>query len=250
VARKGEHAESASSRSARRRLYDTPIKVQEAAIRYVLLSSYRVHIDYGDAGASRLKMRVEKDSLGQREVPAGAYYGIQTQRAIENYAISGYRAHPQLVRAMGMIKKAAAISNHDLKLLNAARAGAIARASDEVIAEKWTDQFVVDVYQAGAGVSFHMNANEVIANRAIEILGGKRGDYSICHPNDHVNFGQSTNDVFPTAMRLAALLLFDDVLDWLEILEQSFVKKGKAFDRILKSGRTHMMDAVPIRLGQ
>jgi len=195
-------------------------------------------------------MRIDKDSLGQLEVPAHAYYGIQTQRAIDNYPISGYRAHPQLIRAIGMVKKAAALANRELKLLDAKRARAIVKAADEVIAGKWNDQFVVDVYQAGAGVSFHMNANEVIANRAIEILGGNRGDYEICHPNDHVNFGQSTNDVFPTAMRLAALLLFDEVIGSLEILEQSFVKKGKAFDRILKSGRTHLMDAVPIRLGQ
>jgi aspartate ammonia-lyase len=197
-----------------------------------------------------LKMRIERDSLGQRKVPASAYYGIQTQRAVDNYPISGYRPHFQLIRAMGMTKKAAAISNRELKLVDARRAGAIARAADEVIAGKWNDQFVVDVYQAGAGVSFHMNANEVIANRAIEILGGKRGDYNICHPNDHVNFGQSTNDVFPTAMRLAALLLFDDIGESLGMLERSFARKGKEFDHILKSGRTHMMDAVPIRLGQ
>ena len=202
------------------------------------------------SGAKELKTRVEKDSLGRLEVPASAYYGIQTQRAIDNYRISGYRAHPQLVRAVGMIKKAAAMANRELKLLDAKRSGAIVKAADEVIVGKWNDQFVVDVYQAGAGVSFHMNANEVIANRAIELLGGKRGDYDICHPNDHVNFGQSTNDVFPTAMRLAALLLFDQVLESLGIVEQSFAKKGKAFDTILKSGRTHMMDAVPIRLGQ
>ncbi|MCU1341469.1 MAG: fumarase [Candidatus Acidoferrum typicum] len=195
-------------------------------------------------------MRIEKDSLGQREVPARAYYGIQTQRAIDNYPISGYRAHSQLIRAMGMVKKAAAMANRELKLVDTKRVRAIVKAADEVIAGKWNDQFVVDVYQAGAGVSFHMNANEVIANRAIEILGGKRGDYDICHPNDHVNFGQSTNDVFPTAMRLAALLLFDEVIGSLEILEQSLAKKGKSFDHILKSGRTHMMDAVPIRLGQ
>jgi aspartate ammonia-lyase len=195
-------------------------------------------------------MRIERDSIGQREVPVNALYGIQTQRAIDNYPISGYRAHPELVRAIAMIKKAAAISNRALGLVGARRADAIVRAAGEVIAGKWNDQFVVDVYQAGAGVSFHMNINEVIANRAIEILGGKRGDYDICHPNDHVNFGQSTNDVFPTAMRLAALLLFGAVLESLEILEQSFARKGKAFDRILKSGRTHMIDAVPIRLGQ
>src|SRR6202140_2352247 len=197
-----------------------------------------------------LKLRIEKDSLGRREVPAGAYYGIQTQRAIDNYPISGYRAHPQLVRAMGMIKKAAAMANRELKLVDTKRAGAIVKAVGEMIVGKWNDQFVVDVYQAGAGVSFHMNANEVIANRAIEILGGKRGDYDVCHPNDHVNFGQSTNDVFPTAMRLATLFLFDQVLGSLGILEQSFARKGKAFDYILKSGRTHLMDAVPIRLGQ
>ena len=197
-----------------------------------------------------MKMRTEKDSLGEKQVPAEAYFGIQTQRAVENYPISGYRAHPHLIRAMGMIKKAAALANRELKLLDNKRAAAIIQASEEVIAGKFDDQFVVDVYQAGAGVSFHMNTNEVIANRAIEILGGRRGDYEVCHPNDHVNFGQSTNDVFPTAMRLAAVILFDDVLQSLGELERSFARKGKAFDHILKSGRTHMMDAVPIRLGQ
>ncbi len=197
-----------------------------------------------------MKMRAEKDSLGEKQVPAEAYYGIQTQRAVENYPISGYRAHPKLIRAMGMIKKAAAMANRELKLIDAKRAAAIIQASEEVTAGKFDDQFVVDVYQAGAGVSFHMNTNEVIANRAIEILGGQRGEYEVCHPNDHVNFGQSTNDVYPTAMRLAAILLFDEVLESLGELERSFARKGKAFDHILKSGRTHMMDAVPIRLGQ
>ena len=197
-----------------------------------------------------MKMRTEKDSLGEKQVPAEAYFGIQTQRAIENYPISGYRAHAQLIRAMGMIKKAAALANRELRLIDPKRAAAIVQAAEEVMAGKFDAQFVVDVYQAGAGVSFHMNTNEVIANRAIEILGGRRGDYEVCHPNDHVNFGQSTNDVFPTAMRLAAVLLFDEVLESLEGLEHSFARKGKAFDHILKSGRTHMMDAVPIRLGQ
>jgi aspartate ammonia-lyase len=197
-----------------------------------------------------LKTRTEHDSLGHLEVPAIAYYGIHTQRAIENFHISGIRAHPQMIRAIAMIKKAAAITNRELKGLNAPVANAIARAADEVIAGKWRGEFVVDVYQAGAGVSFHMNANEVLANRAIEILGGARGDYDICHPNDHVNYGQSTNDVFPTAMRLAALLLFDELMDSLETLEKALAKKGREFDLILKSGRTHMMDAVPIRLGQ
>lgn len=197
-----------------------------------------------------MRTRTEKDSLGEKQVPAEAYYGIQTLRAVENYPISGYRAHPKLIRAMGMIKKAAALANRELKLLDTSLAAAILEAADEVIAGKLDDQFVVDVYQAGAGVSFHMNTNEVIANRAIETLGGQRGDYKVCHPNDHVNYGQSTNDVFPTAMRLGALLLFDDLLASLERLERAFAKKGKEFDRILKSGRTHLMDAVPIRLGQ
>jgi aspartate ammonia-lyase len=197
-----------------------------------------------------MKMRTEKDSLGEKLVPAGAYFGVQTQRAVENYPISGYRAHPQLIRAMAMIKKAAATANRELKLLDTKRAGAIIRASEEIIAGKLHDQFVVDVYQAGAGVSFHMNTNEVIANRAIEILGGTLGDYKVVHPNDHVNCGQSTNDVFPTAMRLASLLLFNEVLDEVARLERSCAAKGKAFDHVLKSGRTHMMDAMPVRLGQ
>lgn len=194
--------------------------------------------------------RMEKDSLGQREVPGEAYYGIQTQRAIENYPISGLHAHPALIQAMGMIKKAAALANRELNLVDAKRANAIVKASEEVIEGKLNDQFVVDVYQAGAGVSFHMNTNEVIANRAVELLGGQRGAYELCHPNDDVNFGQSTNDVFPTAMRLATLLLFDGVRKSLKELEKSFARKGKEFDHILKSGRTHLMDAVPVRLGQ
>src|SRR6266849_3689396 len=197
-----------------------------------------------------MKVRTEKDSLGEKQVPAEAYYGIQTHRAVENYPISDNRAHPMLIRAMGFIKKAAALANRDLKLIDAKKATAIAQAADEVLAGKFDNQFVVDVYQAGAGVSFHMNTNEVIANRAIEILGGRRGDYEVCNPNDHVNFGQSTNDVFPTAMRLAAVILFDDAQQSLGELERSFARKGKAFDHILKSGSTHMMEAVPIRVGQ
>jgi aspartate ammonia-lyase len=197
-----------------------------------------------------MKMRLENDSLGKYQVPFGAYYGIHTQRAVENYPISGYRAHPQFIRAMGMIKKACANANLELKLIDGKRAGAIKRAAEEVIEGKWNGEFVVDVYQAGAGVSFHMNVNEVIANRAIEMLGGKRGDYALCHPNDHVNCSQSTNDVFPTAMRLACVFLFGDVLRAVAELAKSFSRKASAFDRVLKSGRTHLMDAVPIRLGQ
>lgn len=197
-----------------------------------------------------MKQRTEKDSLGERQVPAEAYYGIQTQRAIENYPISGYRADPLLIKAIGCVKKAAALANRELELIPAKIADAIIRAADEVIAGKLNDQFLVDVYQAGAGVSFHMNANEVIANRAIEILGGARGDYSVIHPNDHVNFGQSTNDVFPTSMRLATLLLTDELLASAAQLEASLGRKGSEFDRVITSGRTHMMDAVPVRLGQ
>ena len=198
----------------------------------------------------RTRTRTEQDSLGRAEVPADVYYGIQTFRAVANFPISGYRVHPLLIRAIGLVKKAAATANLDLRLLDRRRASAVMRAADEVAAGKLNDQFVVDVYQAGAGVSFHMNANEVIANRAIELLGGRRGDYAVCHPNDHVNFGQSTNDVFPTAMRLGTLFLFDELLQALGELERSVARKSKAFDHILKSGRTHMMDAVPIRLGQ
>jgi aspartate ammonia-lyase len=194
--------------------------------------------------------RIEKDSLGEKQVPADAYYGIQTQRAVENYPISGLHAHPRLIQAMGMIKKAAALANRELGLLDQRRAGAIVEAAEEVMRGALNDQFVVDVYQAGAGVSFHMNTNEVIANRAIENLGGSRGDYSVLHPNDHVNFGQSTNDVFPTAMRLAALLLIKELLPEVERLSRAFARKGQEFDGILKSGRTHMQDATPIRLGQ
>ncbi|HEY4683539.1 MAG TPA: aspartate ammonia-lyase [Candidatus Acidoferrales bacterium] len=197
-----------------------------------------------------MKTRIERDSLGEKAVPAEAYYGIQTLRAAENFPISGYRAHPSLIRAIGMAKKAAALANRELGLLDKRRAEAIAVAAAEVIHGKWNDQFVVDVYQAGAGVSFHMNANEVIANRAIELLGGKRGDYTVIHPNDHVNRSQSTNDVFPTAMRLASLFLLEELHAELQPMQRALEKKGKEFDRIVKSGRTHLMDAVPIRLGQ
>jgi aspartate ammonia-lyase len=195
-------------------------------------------------------MRAEKDSLGEFRVPLRAYYGIQTQRAVENYRISGYRAHPLMIRATGMIKQAAASANRELGLIDDRRAKAIWRAAGEVAEGKWNREFVVDVYQAGAGVSFHMNANEVIANRAIELLGGKKGDYALCHPNDHVNCSQSTNDVFPSAMRLASVFLFNDVLRAIAELAKSFSRKAGDFDRILKSGRTHLMDAVPLRLGQ
>ena len=153
--------------------------------------------------------RIEKDSLGRKEIPGHVYYGIQTARAVENYPISGLRAHRTLIRAIAMVKEAAALANRELGLIDEKTADAIVEAAREIQQGKWDDHFVVDVFQAGAGVSFHMNSNEVIANRASELLGGARGEYKHVHPNDHVNYGQSTNDVFPTAMRLSALLELD-----------------------------------------
>ena len=195
-------------------------------------------------------LRKEKDSLGCVEVPARAYYGAQTARAVENYPISGMRAHPQLIRALGMVKRAAAEANKDLGLIEPDRADAILQAAQEVIDGKWNQEFVVDVFQAGAGVSLHMNANEVIANRANEVAGGKLGEYARVHPNDHVNYGQSTNDVFPTAMRVGTLLALETLYPVLDKLAASFAAKGREFHGVMKSGRTHMQDAVPMRLGQ
>jgi aspartate ammonia-lyase len=193
--------------------------------------------------------RTEKDSIGPKEIPADVYYGVQTARAVENYPISGMRAHPALIRAIGMVKQAAAEANKSLGLVDDKRVDATIAAAKEVVAGKWDPQFVVDVFQAGAGVSFHMNSNEVIANRATEMLGGKLGEYQV-HPNDHVNYGQSTNDVFPTAMRLATLLELEKLYPVLDGLATALEKKGKEFHEIMKSGRTHMQDAVPMRLGQ
>jgi len=194
--------------------------------------------------------RIERDSLGERELPADVYYGIQTARAIENFPISGWKPYPSLVTATIQIKKAAARTNSTLGSLDTRLATAIESAADEVLSGKLRDQFVVDPFQAGAGTSHNMNANEVLANRAIELLGGERGDYSIVHPNDHVNMAQSTNDVFPTAMRLAALEEVSGLIIALDRLAGALQTKSTAFDQIVKSGRTHLQDAVPIRLGQ
>jgi aspartate ammonia-lyase len=202
------------------------------------------------ANPTKTATRHEKDSIGPKEIPADVYYGIQTARAVDNFPISGMRAHPTLIRAFGMVKEAAAEANLKLGLVDEKVAKAIMQSAREVQSGKFNDQFVVDVFQAGAGVSFHMNSNEVIANRAVEILGGKLGDYSVVHPNDHVNYGQSTNDVFPTGMRLGALLELEKLFPVLDGLVASLEKKGKEFREILKSGRTHMQDAVPMRLGQ
>ena len=193
--------------------------------------------------------RQEKDSIGTKDIPAHVYYGVQTARAVENYPISGMMAHPTLIKAFGMVKLAAAEANKELGLVDDKRADAIIAAAREVIDGKWNQEFVVDVFQAGAGVSFHMNTNEVIANRATEIMGGKLGEY-LAHPNDHVNYGQSTNDVFPTGMRLGALLELEKLYPALDSLASACEKKATEFHHVMKSGRTHMQDAVPLRLGQ
>ena len=194
--------------------------------------------------------RTERDPLGESAVPADAYYGIQTARAAANFPISGLRASADLVTATILIKKAAAQANTALGRLDPGVAAAIVRAADEVLGGALRDQFVVDVYQAGAGTSHNMNANEVLANRAAEILGGARGEYRLVHPNDHVNMGQSTNDVYPTATRLALLLGHAPLVESARSLAASFAKKAEAFEFILKVGRTHLQDAVPMTLGQ
>jgi aspartate ammonia-lyase len=193
---------------------------------------------------------VERDPLGTVEVPVGAYYGVQTQRAIDNFPISGLTAPPELVTATVLIKKAAAIANASLGRLDRKLAGAIVAAADEILAGKLRDHFVVDVYQAGAGTSHHMNTNEVLANRAAELLGGNRGEYRLVHPNDHVNMGQSTNDVFPTATRLAILTMTPGLISAARELADGLEEKSREFAGVLKTGRTHLQDAVPITLGQ
>ena len=194
--------------------------------------------------------RIEKDPLGELAVPAGALYGVQTERARQNFPISGLKPLAAFVDAVIWIKRAAALTHKETGRLEARLADAIVTAADEVLGGQHRDQFVVDVYQAGAGTSHNMNCNEVLANRANELLGGKRGDYKPVHPNDHVNMAQSTNDVIPTAIRLAALARVAPLAAALEELAGAFEAKGRAFDGIVKSGRTHLQDATPIRLGQ
>ena len=194
--------------------------------------------------------RIEKDSLGEVQVPAEAYFGAQTQRAIDNFHISGLRPWRAFIWSMATIKRAAAEVNRDLGLLDAERANAIVPAAQEVIDGKWDDQFRVDPFQAGAGTSHNMNTNEVIANRAIEFLGGKRGEYQLVSPNDHVNMAQSTNDTIPTAIRLGVLWRLDELLATLDRLVAALAAKAQEFDSVVKSGRTHLQDAVPVRLGQ
>ena len=195
-------------------------------------------------------MRIERDPLGEHAVPADAYYGIQTVRAVENFPISGLRAPAELVTATVLVKKAATQANIALARLDRRVGEAIVQAADEILSGALADQFIVDVYQAGAGTSHNMNVNEVLANRASEILGGAKGEYRLVHPNDHVNMGQSTNDVFPTATRLALLLTHGGLVEAARALAASLGRKADAFTSVIKVGRTHLQDAVPITLGQ
>ncbi|WP_159886535.1 aspartate ammonia-lyase [Paenibacillus puerhi] len=194
--------------------------------------------------------RIEKDFLGTKEVPLHAYYGVQTMRAVENFPITGYRIHPELIAAIATVKKAAALANMEVGQLKPQFGQVIVQAADEIIAGQWHDQFIVDPIQGGAGTSINMNANEVIANRGIELLGGDKGNYFMLSPNTHVNMAQSTNDAFPTAIHIAVLRMLDQLLIVLEELHEGFREKAEAFDGIIKMGRTHLQDGVPIRLGQ
>ena len=194
--------------------------------------------------------RLEEDLIGEKEVPASAYYGIQSVRAGENFNITGYTINTELIEAIAFVKKAAAKANMEVGSLEDTIGQAIVAAADEIIAGKLHDEFIVDPIQGGAGTSTNMNANEVIANRALEILGKEKGDYDVIHPNIHVNMAQSTNDAFPTAIHLATYRLINRLVKTMQKLEKTFTKKGKEFDHIIKMGRTHMQDAVPIRLGQ
>ncbi|ERI06153.1 aspartate ammonia-lyase [Aneurinibacillus aneurinilyticus ATCC 12856] len=194
--------------------------------------------------------RVEKDFLGEKEVPLHAYYGVQTMRAVENFPITGYRIHESLIKAMAIVKKAAALANMETGQLNQRLGNAIVQAAQEIIDGKLHDQFIVDPIQGGAGTSINMNTNEVIANRGLEIIGEAKGNYFQLSPNTHVNMAQSTNDAFPTAIHLATLSMLDKLLVTMEQLHDAFAEKAKAFDHVVKMGRTHLQDAVPIRLGQ
>jgi fumarate hydratase class II len=197
------------------------------------------------------KLRIEKDTLGKMSLPGNAYFGIQTQRAVENFPISGLRLQRRFIRAQGIVKLSASRANGKLGLLEKKVSRAIERAAQEVIEGMHDSHFVVDVYQAGAGTSQNMNVNEIIANRAIELIGGKKGDYRLVHPNDHVNMAQSTNDTIPTAMYIAAFeAVARDLIPALTKLQRELLRKSKAFNRVVKAGRTHLQDAVPVRLGQ
>lgn len=197
-----------------------------------------------------MDFRLESDSIGEKKVPKKAYYGVQSLRGAENFNITGLRLHRDFIISLAEIKKATALTNLEAGVLEKKVADAIVEACDDIIAGKFHEDFIVDPIQGGAGTSMNMNANEVIANRAIEILGGEKGDYSIVHPNDHVNNGQSTNDVIPTAGKMTALKLIPKTLNELRRLYDALIEKSKEFDDVIKMGRTQMQDAVPIRLGQ
>jgi len=197
-----------------------------------------------------MKKRIEIDPLGKRAIPENAYYGIQTLRATENFPVSGIKAPLAFIKAYVLVKKAAALANAEVGWLNQKTAKAIVQACDEILAGKLLDQFVVDVFQAGAGTSFNMNVNEVVANRALEILGKAKGDYKTVNPNDHVNMAQSTNDTFPTAIHVAVLMALQPLLQELDSLAEAFEKLGKKHGDTVKSGRTHLQDAVPVTIGQ
>jgi aspartate ammonia-lyase len=199
-----------------------------------------------------MNTRTERDFLGERVIPADAYYGVQTQRGMDNFRITGVpmSAEPEFVRAFGFVKKAAALANRDLGVLDAAIANAIVAGCDKLIAGEMREQFLTDFIQGGAGTSTNMNANEVIANLALEHLGHAKGEYQFVNPNDHVNYGQSTNDIYPTAFRLALILRLTRYMESLTKLQASFFAKAVEFDRVLKMGRTHLQDAVPMSLGQ
>ncbi|MBB6631050.1 aspartate ammonia-lyase [Clostridium algidicarnis] len=197
-----------------------------------------------------MDFRIESDSIGSRNVPKEAYYGVQSLRAKENFKITGLMLNEEFIKGLAETKKAAALVNGSIGLLDEKIEKALVKACDEIIDGKLHDQFIVDPIQGGAGTSANMNINEVISNRAIEILGGEKGDYKIVHPNDHANMGQSTNDIIPTAGKLAMLRLIDKASNQLNKLYEALVEKSKEFDDVIKMGRTQMQDAVPIRLGQ
>ena len=194
--------------------------------------------------------RIESDSIGSKDIPENVYYGVQSLRAAENFRITGLSMHPEIINSLAYIKKACAITNCEVGILDKKIANAIVQACDEIISGKFHDAFIVDPIQGGAGTSLNMNANEVIANRAIEILGGEKGDYAIVNPNDHVNCGQSTNDVIPTAGKMTSLRLLQNLKKELLRLHETLIAKADEFDHVIKMGRTQMQDAVPIRLGQ
>src|SRR5215467_9398095 len=202
-------------------------------------------------GGRSQNSRIEHDSMGAMRVPAGALYGAQTQRALENFPISNFRFPREFIRAIGLIKLAAAQTNLGLRLVESQIGNAIERAAREVIDGNLDDHFVLDIFQTGSGTSTNMNANEVISNRAIQILGGVVGSKKPVHPNDHVNMGQSSNDVMPTALHVAAWdSISRELIPALDRLERALASKATAFDKIIKIGRTHLQDAKPIRLGQ